>query len=229
MKIYIEKIRTFFINYWKWLILFSCVIGFLLIAKSVFSKEIVSMDVIVHDFISTYFVSDFVSQIIKFITNFGGAFFLSLMTIFLLIVIKNKKIGFSIVINIIIITILNMLLKNILQRPRPMEYNIINESGYSFPSGHSMVSMAFYGYLIYLIYKYVDNKYIRWFLIISLSILISIIGLSRVYLGVHYISDVLAGFLLAIAYLIVFTKILKKWITVRIKIITLTSKYILCI
>ena len=50
------------------------------------------------------------------------------------------------------------MIKRILQRPRPTEYRIIEETGYSFPSGHSMVSMAFYGYLIYLIYKYINNK-----------------------------------------------------------------------
>ena len=75
------------------------------------------------------------------------------------IFIKNKKIGVSIFSNLVIITALNQLLKNILQRPRPTEFRIVEETGYSFPSGHSMVSMAFYGYLIYLTYKYIKNKY----------------------------------------------------------------------
>lgn len=98
----------------------------------------------------------------------------------------------------------------ILQRPRPEEFRIINESGYSFPSGHSMISMAFYGYLIYLIYKYVKNKYLKWFLITILGILIVNIGISRIYLGVHYTSDVLAGFLISISYLIVYISIVNK-------------------
>ena len=70
-----------------------------------------------------------------------------------------------------------------------------------------MVSMAFYGYLIYLIYKNVKNKYRKWLGIIGLSILIIAIGVSRIYLGVHYTSDVIAGFLVSIAYLIVFIKV----------------------
>ena len=73
-----------------------------------------------------------------------------------------------------------------------------------------MVSMAFYGYLIYLIYRYIKNKYIKWSLIVLLSILICLIGISRIYLGVHYTSDVLGGFLLSISYLVVYISLIKK-------------------
>ena len=111
-----------------------------------------------------------------------------------------------------IITILNQLLKRILQRPRPTEYRIIEETGYSFPSGHSMISMAFYGYLIYLIYKYVKNKYVKWTSIVLLSILICSIGISRIYLGVHYTSDVLGGFLISISYLVIYISDVNKFL-----------------
>ena len=130
----------------------------------------------------------------------------------LFLLIKNKKIGLSIISNIVIITILNQLLKRILQRPRPTEFRIVEETGYSFPSGHSMVSMAFYGYLIYLIYRYIKNKYVKWTLITILSILICLIGISRIYLGVHYTSDVLGGFLLSISYLVIYISSIKKLI-----------------
>ena len=102
-------------------------------------------DIIGYKLISKFLISDFTIPIAKFITNFGGAIFLIVLTIILLISIKNKKIGLSIFSNLAIITILNQLLKRILQRPRPTEYRIIEETGYSFPSGHSMISMAFYG------------------------------------------------------------------------------------
>jgi len=94
-------------------------------------------------------------------------------------------------------------------RPRPTEYRIIDESGYSFPSGHSMVSMAFYGFLIYLVYKKVENKYVKWLLCTLLSILILLIGVSRIYLGVHYASDVIGGFCFSIVYLIVFVRVIE--------------------
>lgn len=61
----------------------------------------------------------------KFITNFGGAIFIAVLAIFLAIIIKNKKIGISILANLVIITGLNQLFKRILQRYRPTEYRII--------------------------------------------------------------------------------------------------------
>ncbi len=207
-----EKIKEFIVKNLKWIILFICLIGFLALAEDVFNKEIMNGDIIGYKIISTFLISDFTIPIAKVITNFGGAIFLIAVTIVLFILIKNKKIRLSIFSNLVIITILNQLLKRILQRPRPTEYRIIEETGYSFPSGHSMISMAFYGYLIYLIYKYVKNKYIKWISIVLLSILICAVGISRIYLGVHYTSDVLGGFLISISYLIIYISAINKFL-----------------
>lgn len=207
-----EKVKEFIAKNLKWIILFICLIGFLSIAEDVFNKEIMNGDIVGYKLISTFLISDFATPIAKFITNFGGAIFLAVLTIILFILIKNKKIGVSIFSNLAIITALNQLLKNILQRPRPTEYRIIEETGYSFPSGHSMISMAFYGYLIYLIYKYVKNKYVKWTSMVLLSILICSIGISRIYLGVHYTSDVLGGFLISISYLVMYISAVNKFL-----------------
>ena len=215
MKQYIEKIKKIIIKNLKWIVLFVCIVGFLLLAEDVFNKEIMNGDAIGYKFISTYLISDFATPIAKFITNFGGAICLIGIAIILFIAIKDKKIGITIALNLGIVTILNQLLKRILQRPRPEEFRIINESGYSFPSGHSMISMAFYGFLIYLIYKNIKNKYLKWTLITVLGILIVSIGISRIYLGVHYTSDVAAGFLVAIAYLIIYISMVNKFILER--------------
>ena len=207
-----KQIKEFIIKNLKWIILFICLIGFLALTEDVFNKEIMDGDIIGYKLISKFLISDFTIPIAKFITNLGGAIFLIILTIILLISIKNKKIGLSIFSNLAIITILNQLLKRILQRPRPTEYRIIEETGYSFPSGHSMISMAFYGYLIYLIYKYVENKYVKWILISLLSVLICLIGISRIYLGVHYTSDVLGGFLISISYLVIYISAVNKFL-----------------
>jgi len=188
----------------KWIVVFICLVLAIGIAEDVLDNEINKFDIIGYNFISKYLISDNITPIVKMITQLGGEIFLILLAIILVIVIKNRKIGFQIWLNLGISALLNQILKNIIQRPRPTEYRIIDVSGYSFPSGHSMVSTAFYGFLIYLIYKNIKNKYLKISLMTLSSILIFLIGMSRIYLGVHYTSDVLAGFLISISYLIIF-------------------------
>lgn len=196
----------------KWLIFLTFTIIILIITKKVLDQDIMKIDLIGYNFISKYLINPKLTSIIKMITNIGSAFSLITITIVLLIVIKDKLVSYSILGNLIIITFFNQMLKLTLQRPRPTDFRLINETGYSFPSGHSMVNTAFYGYLIYIIYKRIKNKYLKWSLIILLSILIITIGISRIYLGVHYTSDVVAGFLISICYLIIYTGLINKLI-----------------
>ena len=204
-----KKLKVFIRNNYQWLICFISLILFLTITENVFNNEIIKGDTIGYNIVSNL-ISDKLTPLVKMVTWFGSATCLILLTVILFVIIKNKKAGLLIGTNLVIITILNQTLKSLLQRPRPTGFRIINETGYSFPSGHSMISMAFYGFLIYLIYKNVKNKYLKFTLIIILIILIISIGLSRIYLGVHYTSDVLAGFLLSIAYLIFYCNVVDK-------------------
>lgn len=207
-----KRIKKIFQSNYIWIVCFACLILFLALAEDVFNKDLMRGDVFGYNFISKYLIHNSLTPIVKGITFFGGIIWLLILTIILVIFIKNKKIKILICSNLVIITLLNQVLKFILERPRPTEYRIINETGYSFPSGHSMVSMAFYGFLIYLIYKYVKNKYLKIFSICGMSLLIVMIGISRIYLGVHYTSDVIGGFLISISYLIVFIKFSNKYI-----------------
>lgn len=207
-----ENVMKFIKNNWRWMLLFICLIGFLALAEDVFHQEIMNGDIVGYDIVSKLFKFNVSTPIAKFITNFGGAIFVISLTTILFFVIKDKKIGISIIANLGIVTILNQIIKFIMQRPRPTEFRIIEETGYSFPSGHSMVSLAFYGYLVYLIYKYINNKHLKRTLIIILSILICVIGVSRIYLGVHYTSDVLGGFLISLAYLIIYIELVNKFV-----------------
>lgn len=148
--------------------------------------------------------SDILTNIMKIITFLGSALSIILLTVLLIIVVKGKRNKILILINVIVTTLLNQLLKNVFQRGRPID-SIIEESGYSFPSGHSMVSMAFYGFLIYLVYK--SNIKYKGLIIGLLSVLIVLIGISRIYLGVHYPTDVIGGFTLSLSYLLLFIDI----------------------
>lgn len=193
-------------NY-KLLILLISLVIFIILFISIFEEQILLIDINFYNILKKHIINDNLTPYIKLITFFGSAICLISITILLLIFIKDKKISFSITLNLILATLFNQALKHIIQRPRPSKYNIINESGYSFPSGHSMISMAFYGFLIYLIHKNIKNKYLKTLLITILSLLIIAIGLSRIYLGVHYLSDVIGGFIIAIIYLVIYIKI----------------------
>lgn len=198
--------------------LFS-VIAFLIISILILKKGILNIDSSFYQLIKDELISDKLTPLIKIVTNLGSGLFLIFITIIVAYLLKDKKKSMGISINLVLAFLMNILLKNIFQRERPLlENRLIHEMGYSFPSGHSMVSMAFYGFLIYLIYVYIDRKRYKYPLIILLSIIILIIGFSRIYLGVHYLSDVLAGFLISIAYLILFVYFFNKFIKVNPKI-----------
>lgn len=93
-------------------------------------------------------------------------------------------------------------LKYVFHRPRPDVPLIFHAEGLSFPSGHALFSVTFYGLLVYIIYKTVKNTTLRWTLIGLLLLLMLIIGFSRVYLRVHYATDVIAGFCVGIVWLV---------------------------
>lgn len=153
--------------------------------------------------------------IMRFISHLGSAITLITLTIAFLLVLKNKKQSKLIALNLILVFIINRILKFIIARPRPQELSLVIEKGYSFPSGHSMISMAFYGFIIYLIYKNIKNKKVKYPLIIFLVLTILLIGISRIYLGVHYATDVIGGFVIGFIYLAffikyIYNKVLKK-------------------
>ena len=91
-----------------------------------------------------------------------------------------------------------------------LSINLIDASGFSFPSGHSMISVAYYGFIAYIV-SHVRMKRNKRRLYVGLLMLLTLlIGISRIYLGVHYASDVLAGYALSMAYLIVYIKLFYK-------------------
>lgn len=183
---------------------------FALILRDVLRKDIIVYDKIVQDFLIDKIRNDYLTKIMKGITFLGSGIPLLLICILSFLKFKDKKIKYSIPINLLVITIINNVIKILIRRPRPEGINIIIEKGFSFPSGHSMISCAFYGLIIYFINKKIENKKIKIISSLLLSLLIILIGISRVYLGVHYVSDVIGGFTVSIAYLMVFIKIMER-------------------
>ncbi|MBA4383338.1 MAG: hypothetical protein C0410_01240 [Anaerolinea sp.] len=90
--------------------------------------------------------------------------------------------------------ILNLILKNIFQRARPVfAQAFLVDTGYSFPSGHAMISIAFYGAIAYLLFSMLKSKRNKTLIVVGALIMTVLIGFSRLYLGVHFLTDVLAG------------------------------------
>lgn len=97
--------------------------------------------------------------------------------------------------------LLNQTLKSFFERPRPTEIShLIAQGGYSFPSGHAMGTMIIYMGFLYLILRYTDERWGHWLARIICPLITLLVGLSRIYLGVHFVSDVLAGWFLGLAW-----------------------------
>ncbi|UNL86358.1 phosphatase PAP2 family protein [Priestia koreensis] len=100
-------------------------------------------------------------------------------------------------------TILNQVLKALFHRERPTFHRLIEELGYSFPSGHSMGALSLYGVVSFLLWRHISTKFGRGLLVAFSTIFILAIGISRIYLGVHYPSDVLAAYFASAFWLII--------------------------
>ena len=164
-----------------------------------------------YSLISNY-INNTNTTIAKFFTFLGSTLFITILCVLTLFL---KKYRIPIISNTLITVGISQALKFIVRRSRPINIAIIEETGFSFPSGHSMVSAAFYGLIIYLIYKSNLKKHLKILLMLLFSLIILNIGLSRIYLGVHYTTDVFAGFILAVIHLILFIELIYKKIEKR--------------
>lgn len=194
------------------LILSFLIIAFLLILYLAIFKNQNVIDEKVYEFISKLH-STTATTIFKIFTFLGSTIMIALICLISILFLKNYyKV---ICLNTISITLINQLLKFIVRRNRPIGINLIEETGFSFPSGHSMVSIGLYGTIIYLICTSKLKKSLKIALSIAMSFLILMIGISRIYLGVHFTTDVLGGFILGIICLIILFDVLKINIKLR--------------
>ena len=134
-------------------------------------------------------------------TILGEGITVVIIAIIIFIFLKKEE-RYILVSSLIASTLFNQIMKFSIRRARPDHLRIIDEWGYSYTSGHSTISVALYGFLIYLVYKKINNKILKTILIILLSIIIIGIGTSRIYLGVHHTSDVLGGYISSLLILI---------------------------
>lgn len=122
--------------------------------------------------------------------------------------------GISVPVELLAAAVLNLLLKSAFHRPRPQILQLVHESGYGFPSGHAMLAVACYGFLIVLCLRFA-KKAGRRVPVCLLAVLVLLIGVSRVYLGVHYASDVVGGYLAGLSWLMLFILLSEAWVLHR--------------
>ena len=151
-------------------------------------------------------ISNSMTNIMQFITFFSDPIWCILLSCLIVLLSKNKKISKGFLLNLILVFLLNYVLKILFSRNRPADINLIVETGFSFPSGHAMISLGIYGFLIYLLLSSDKNKISKIIGTASLILLIFLIGISRIYLGVHYATDVIAGFVISASYLLLFIR-----------------------
>lgn len=159
-------------------------------------------------------MTDLKTTFLKFLTQFGNPIIVVILAIVIVLFFLKKKdytTSLWFTQNMALgAGLLNKIMKETFKRPRPDLTHLVVEKSWSFPSGHAMASMILFGSLIYLIYQTIQNLWIKIGLISLASIMILMIGISRIYLGVHYPSDILGGYLLALTWLYLTLPLFKK-------------------
>ena len=145
------------------------------------------------------FRSPALTEYFIFITHvgdvYGYAVVLILLTIMSIFVFKHWKYTVQIVFVLLLSALSNLILKRFVDRARPGIEHMVSVETLSYPSGHAMSAMAFYGFLMYLFYRFNINVFLKIGVILLLALLIFSIGLSRIYLGVHFPSDIAGGYI----------------------------------
>ena len=190
-----EKRKTIFLS--MEIILFL-IIGIMVINNN----EGILFDEFILNFIHSSH-SPLLFSIMKIISFIGSAYFLvptMFVTITYTLVKKNYYISKLLLLSTLGSYVMNLLLKIIFQRGRPLEYFLVEQGGLSYPSGHSMVTMTFYMTLAYIISNRMEKKDNKKLIYLFSYTMIILMGLSRLYLGVHWPTDVIGGYLIGYVF-----------------------------
>lgn len=163
------------------------------------------IDSFVYTLISN-FITPVNTAIFKFFSFFGSEIFIIILCLLVLFLLKKKSRGIGFTFILLLSTLFNQGLKLIVGRERPDINQLVTESSYSFPSGHTMIITTIVGLFIFYLWNNKKGSRTKKIVItIILTIIAFLVMLSRIYLGVHYFSDIIGGItasllLLAIVY-----------------------------
>lgn len=171
---------------------------FIELADELAENELEWFDTRITNLVQSY-RTETLTRYFVFITDLGDRYAYVVITVIIAIFFRWRYQNWRFTLQTISVLVLsalsNIVLKSVFNRGRPAADHLVAVDSLSFPSGHSMSAMAFYGFLIYLTTRYQGKTWIRITMVLILLILILSIGISRIYLGVHYPSDVAAGFM----------------------------------
>lgn len=162
------------------------------------TETLATYDTKITDYIISY-RSPALTKYFTFMTDVGDFNgYLIVLGIFLLLsllVFKRWKYVIQATLVLGLATVSNMMLKRFIDRARPGIEHLVSVETLSYPSGHAMSAMAFYGFLMFLMYKFNIQKVLKVLLMFIFALIILSIGISRIYLGVHFPSDIAGGFI----------------------------------
>ena len=185
----------------------ACVLVFLMILEDVYDAESMRLDRAAYWLIVEHLRTPWLTPVMESFSALATPVSLVVLLLAVAAFAPGKRPGMCCAVNLVLVVVINQVLKFIIQRPRPDGFRLATASGFSFPSGHSMVAMAFFGLLAWLVWKYEADRRLRRLYATGFALVIVMIGVSRIYLGVHYASDVLGGFCLSMAWLAVYTRV----------------------
>lgn len=186
----------------KYYIPFTLLVLFIINSILVINNKFINIDDSVHNFVMRFY-SEMTTKFMKVFTFLGSTPFIILLCVLVFVILiykKQKEYAYKCVGILVISTLINNIVKVIVRRPRP-EYITVVENTFSYPSGHTMASVTLYGFLIYFILKSKISKTYKIIFSVILGIIPVLVGISRIYLGAHYFSDVFGGALLSIMLL----------------------------
>lgn len=179
---------------------------FSVIAYFISYREVLSFDTVIRQ--SVYGIrNDALTVILKGFTYAGNWQTVTLICCVLLFFRRLRfSFGFPAALTAVICTLIQDTLKLMFQRIRPdVSLHLIEQGGYSFPSGHSFTNFVFFGMIIFLCRRKLKNKTAANWITALLGCLIFLIGFSRIYLGVHFPTDVLGGWALGLCLIMLLT------------------------
>lgn len=189
------------------LLVTACAAIFLGLLSYVLRGEAMKLDQMAYWLVVENLRSDWLTPIMESFSALATPVSLIAMLLVIAAFAPGKRPGWFCTVNLALAALLNVVLKTLIQRPRPEGFRLAVESGFSFPSGHSMAAMAFFGLIVWMVWHYEQDRRQRLILTVAFSAVIAMIGISRIYLGVHYASDVLGGFCASIIWLVFYTKL----------------------